>query len=366
MTTSYSNFFGTGWRQDVIDVFVSVINFAAACLIDGLTTTGNYFNNYGGAGAYIRFYFSGDAVVIDEATWYQQNNNSHGTWKWQGSNDGVNWVDIGSAFTLGGSTTQVQTQLNGNATVYKYYQLIMVSGSVNPFCRIYELEFKIDVQADTSYGNSGGAGDRTASLVATSDFGFSGGNAYSFIDGLLNPFWTADAIAGKVLTFDFGTPQIITHGKFIHSQGYTHGTWVWQGSNDGVNWTNIGSSFTLGPDARFYFTNFIGNNTAYQYYRMLGISGNFSACNLYEMCFQIGKGPQYPSTCIIELTAEDIPANVDNSVIELLTEAITLAKPAKSLIDLKASNLARANPANSSLELGSPGPLPYAGLFMVF
>lgn len=94
---------------------------------------------------YIRFDF-GTAKVIDEAKWYTNSGaTAQGTFKWQGSNDASSWTDIGSSFTLSGtgSSPQTQTQLNGNTTGYRYYQLLGVSGTFNNGPWNQELEFKI-------------------------------------------------------------------------------------------------------------------------------------------------------------------------------------------------------------------------------
>ena len=57
------------------------------------------------SGVFLKFDF-GAGKIVDEAKWYQDATNSHGDWKWQGSNDDSSYTDIGSSFTLGGATTQ--------------------------------------------------------------------------------------------------------------------------------------------------------------------------------------------------------------------------------------------------------------------
>ncbi len=94
------------------------------------------------AGLYIRFQFA-SKTLITEAKWYMSGANPHGVWKWQGSDNGSDWTDIGSSFTLGNATPfQTQTQLNGNTVGYLYYQLLGVSGnaSTTPYNR--EIEFE--------------------------------------------------------------------------------------------------------------------------------------------------------------------------------------------------------------------------------
>jgi hypothetical protein len=372
VATSYAHFYGSGYRSLTIDRLVSGVNFNPVTLVDGVKNAGGqYFNSYGGAGAFIQFCFSGDLVVIDEATWYQQNANSHGTWKWQGSDDGVNWYDIGGTFALGGSTAQVQATLHGNTTAYKYYRLYMVGGSCNEFCLIYEIEFRVDIAPGVSkwYGNPGGAGDRQAIIAITPSFQFANGRIWAY---LINGLWESGtwvslpSVTGHTVVFDFGVPQIITGAKFFAAAG-NYGVWQCQGSNDLLSWDDIGANFTLQTSGILgYITSLAENNAGYRYYRLLGISGSWYAGDCYEILFQLGDAPQNPAKSFVELLGEAIPAKLDDSVVELFTEAITLPKPAKSYVDLAFTNLAKANPADSFVELDSPGPKPHAGLFMVF
>ncbi len=85
----------------------------------------------------------GVSKIISEAKWYKSGAGSAGTWKWQGSNNGSAWTDIGSTFTLGGSTLQVQTQLNGNTTAHRYYRLLGMSGGAYSGDYTNEVEFCI-------------------------------------------------------------------------------------------------------------------------------------------------------------------------------------------------------------------------------
>lgn len=100
---------------------------------------------------WIQFDFgSGNSIVVDEAKWYQDSSTTHGTWKWQRSGDCSSYTDIGSSFTLGG-TTQTQTQLNGNTTGARCYRLIGVSGTASTAPFIQEIEFR---QAAAPIGTS--------------------------------------------------------------------------------------------------------------------------------------------------------------------------------------------------------------------
>ena len=138
----------------------------------------------------------------------------------------------------------------------------------------------------TSYSNTGGTGNRTAIITTTKSIGFSGGvpQLSILVDGnttMQNScYFTGETVAGKYMRFQFGSAKVIDEAKFWQDGGaaYNHGVWKWQGSNDGSTWTDIGSSFTLGPSVSTsspqIITALAGNQTAYTYYQLLGVSGS--------------------------------------------------------------------------------------------
>lgn len=151
--TSYANAGGTGDRHTLITVTGTVVwvvygPAAPEHLVNGVTNTNDYDafgSNPNITGIYIQFDFlAGNQKIINEAKWYQTSAvYSHGTWKWQGSNDGSSFTDIGTSFTLGGALVQTITNISGNSTAYRYYRLTGVSGATNANPYICEVEFKI-------------------------------------------------------------------------------------------------------------------------------------------------------------------------------------------------------------------------------
>lgn len=155
MSTSYTNLGGSGNRR-----FINVVPSAGLgssgdpnYLVGGGYGNG-YFWNTGASntGQTIQFQFTTtqngtQSVIIDEAKWYQNTSTSEGIWQWQGSNDGVSWTNVGSQFTLGGSTTTTITALNGNTTAYGYYQMLGISGSLNSTPYLQGIDFHIDGMA---------------------------------------------------------------------------------------------------------------------------------------------------------------------------------------------------------------------------
>jgi hypothetical protein len=300
MATSYSNVGGSGDRRTPVIGSSTGITFTGgniSALLDGITGSGTlwFSSNFAAAGCVMEFDFRYPAI-IDEAKWYQSTSATHGTWKWQGSNNGSSWTDIGSSFTLGGASPQTQTQLNGNTTAYRYYRLLGVSGNVSSAPYLREIEFKITYNANAvtpAYGNPLSLGDRTATITLTSDVAKSGGNYTDLINGsYAGTLWfSGGAVAGHYIKFDFGVDKIISEAIWYQTAGATtQGVWKWQGSADGSNWFDIGSSFTLGDWAQVQ-TQLNGNTTAYRYYRLLGISGNTSTVPFdAEIDFCIGAG----------------------------------------------------------------------------
>jgi len=149
----------TGDRTSTISVSSSGLSFsegsAGSQLVDGLNADANQVGSrfvFGAhtpsAGAYIRFTHT-VARTFNEVKWYGCTN-ANGVWKWQGSNDGSTFTDIGSSFTLqsdsgwGGTVaTTFQTQsLGANTTAYTIYQLTWVSGQLQGGDYQAEVEFK--------------------------------------------------------------------------------------------------------------------------------------------------------------------------------------------------------------------------------
>jgi hypothetical protein len=144
MAQSYANSGGSGNRAGLVTVTSTVSPGVgtAAALVDG-SQTNNYWWNGSQTGREVRFDF-GRSRLIDEAKWYQDSANAHGTWQWQGSDDASTWTSIGATFTLGSSATQTITALSGNATFYRYYRMLQTAGSTNGNPWIREAEFSID------------------------------------------------------------------------------------------------------------------------------------------------------------------------------------------------------------------------------
>jgi hypothetical protein len=145
-STSYANTGGTGNRTTIITVSGTALSGTASLLVDGSTTgTGVFITGVAlnGTQTIIFDFLSGHSAVIDEAKFYQSTTAAQGTWKWQGSNDGSSWTDIGSSFAFGGVLTQTITALSGNTTAYRYYRMVSVSGTSNGVPWSFEFEFKI-------------------------------------------------------------------------------------------------------------------------------------------------------------------------------------------------------------------------------
>lgn len=129
VTTTYTTNLGT---------LSGLVNGAIA----GNSTDAWVWNNQANSGLYVRFDFgSGNSIKVTEVKWYESNSTTHGTHKWQGSNDALSWTDLTSSFTLGATPSQTH-DLSSNTKGYRYYQLLGVSGSVSQNPWQQEVEFK--------------------------------------------------------------------------------------------------------------------------------------------------------------------------------------------------------------------------------
>ena len=144
----------------------------------------------------------------------------------------------------------------------------------------------------TSYANSGGTGNRTASITVTK-------SASAGIVGALSRFVGVGASGtyfssvpdGEWLKFDFGSgvTKVITELTYSQSHAYVQGTWQLEGSNDNSTWTAVGSTFTLAAaTSQTSGSAFSSNSTYYRYYRIKKTAGFVSAAPwAYQFDFKI-------------------------------------------------------------------------------
>lgn len=250
-------------------------------LINGTTNNETWLTAGALSGSvYLRYDF-GIERVVDEAKFYQSSATAQGTWKWQGSDDASTWSDIGSSFAIS-SATQTLTGLNGNTTAYRYYQMVGVSGSTSAGPYVQEMEFKIEdlPASSTSYANTGGTGDRQATITETTTVTWVG-TFSKIIDGDTTEsthYMTSGANAGLYVRFDFGSGKFIDQVKWYHSTAVSQGIWKWQGSDDASSWTDVSNPFYLGAVAttQTIYLN-PANATSYRYWQLLGVSGSASS-----------------------------------------------------------------------------------------
>lgn len=169
---SYNYPGGLGDRSASITVTSSVGLFSAgnaSGLVNGnIYDTSQYFGaGLNASSHWIKFDF-GAARKITEAKWFQSGAASHGTWKWQGSNDDSSYTDVGTSFTLGSVTPQAHTSLTGNTVAYRYWKLVGVSGTTSSSPYINECEFELNDSSAVSATSLSVPGQ--ASFTGTAQF----------------------------------------------------------------------------------------------------------------------------------------------------------------------------------------------------
>jgi hypothetical protein len=171
-----------------------------------------------------------------------------------------------------------------------------------------------DPGASPSYANTGGYGDRSALITVTN----SGGGVFAGdpTSSLVNAVYAGEDVylptnatpAGIWLKFDFGVPVFITEARCYQGLVGVHnlGTWQWEGSNNDVTWSPIGSTFAFDasggltsnpgggglPGSGYDYlplTSLSVNTFTWRYYRIKNISGSWvsRSDNLREFEFKI-------------------------------------------------------------------------------
>lgn len=210
-------------------------------------------------------------------------------------------VYVDTAAGLAATTNGQQFQVVSGAEIIRYSNS---SGSAVELVRYptssVTTAFTANQEGATSYANAGGQGDRTASVTVTASAGLiASGVVSNLVDGATGnnttdsiSFTAGASVSGATLTFDFGASakRVITEAKWLQSSTASHGTWKWQGSQDGSSWVDIGSSFTLGGATTQTQTALSTNTQGYRYYRLLGVSGTASGSPfIQEIQFKISK-----------------------------------------------------------------------------
>jgi len=135
----------------------------------------------------------------------------------------------------------------------------------------------------TSYANSGGQGNRTASITVTSSQTPHVGtwsnlvNGSSAADGTnsVDPTTAGSnetAANGSYIRFDFGSgnKKVISEATITINGSQNWGDWKWQGSDNASSWTDVSSSFTWSGTTHVSTLNTSG--AGYRYYQMVVVA----------------------------------------------------------------------------------------------
>lgn len=190
----------------------------ASNFIDGdfsNNSTGSYgFTGETASGKIVKVDFgSGNAFRCTGFTWWQQTNNTHGTFDFEGSNDNSSWTSLKTGFTLGGAAAVSGHARNRyevtNLTAYRYYRLIGTAGSTSGTPWLNEWEFEEEVagsNADGALASAGvGAAAFTGSALADGTFTMAGTGAFAATGSKL-----ADGVATMAGSATMGASPVVT------------------------------------------------------------------------------------------------------------------------------------------------------------
>jgi len=163
-----------------------------------------------------------------------------------------------------------------------------------------------------NYQNIGGWGDRQGIITPTLNkagvlhYDQYPNPFYHLVNGVVaytEQFWKPQADAtGIWIKFAFPSPVLITECLWFQANPngtFTYGTWQWEVSNDNINWTTIGGTFTLN-DANLLVAG-VGNPNSGQTYLLLNtLSGNTQLWKWYRMKCLSGSWATFPGSCPTE------------------------------------------------------------------
>lgn len=204
------------------------------------------------------------------------------------------------ALFLGGSG-------NRFADSFKALTYVDVAGATNLDSSVAGL-LKPTSALVTSYANSGGAGNRTASITVTSNMTaqspttwaalVNGSTASDGTNSVDDPLGVTTITAGDYITFDFGVgvKKYIDESSLYVSTGTGRGTWKWRGSNDNATWTDVSAAVTWALGMPLVVPLSGVPSAGYRYYQWVAVSGGtWPNGYLNEFEFKLVAGTATPT-----------------------------------------------------------------------
>jgi len=110
--------------------------------------------------------------------------------------------------------------------------------------------------------------------------------------------WPNQGVTNRDIRFDLGSAKVVTDAIWYQSTTNGNGTWKWQADSQSsyASAVDVGSSFTLqasggsAPYTQTWTTELGSNVTAYRYWRLRGVTGNFTAATdqwIHEVEFKV-------------------------------------------------------------------------------
>lgn len=234
VAASYSNYLGSGRRTGKI-VFTSTFTWAGGIPDNILDGTGSNTAWLGASqtSGYLEFDFK-TPVVITEFTWTQSGAGSQGSFKWQ-KWDGASWVDVGSPFTLGATTSTVVTAMSAETDYCTKFRITKTTGATTSSPYVTSITFKIgypEVGVPSSgitsiTPNSGPASGGTAVTIA--GLGFTGATGATIGGSAIGSFTVVSdtSITGTTPAKSEGVYDVVVQrpaGDLTLVNGFEYGT----------------------------------------------------------------------------------------------------------------------------------------------
>lgn len=197
------------------------------------------------------------------------------SWVLKGSNDGIVWDDLDTqqnqSFT---SRHQTKTYSFANTAAYKFVKF-------DNFANQYDDGGMLQLSEIKLFGNDVQTFSTIKPTVTASGENAPDDIKSNLVDGSSNTKWlTWNNTAW--LQFDFGEQVTIDGYALTSAKSYNNSpdadprSWVLQGSNDSINWTDLDTksdeNFKLRHQRKHYLLN--NNTNAYQYYRLNNIQNH--------------------------------------------------------------------------------------------
>ena len=161
------------------------------------------------------------------------------TFKVLGSNDDTTWNELGN-ITINGDSTNPNYLYFTDTTPYTSYRFVITAVSSGSIVQTYGYNFRLYEWQPKGCAALMTSGTNPYGTVTASGYSSAGHEGYVAFNNSEDSYWRSDSVTHPWIQYEFTLPILVKRIKYMNASSvFSTGTFILQGSNDGVNYTDL-------------------------------------------------------------------------------------------------------------------------------